>query len=65
MTVLQKTMADLAALWEREEPVHLYPPFTIEWAFKKPGVDGSLIGIRRRAESNEQGPYIWEIWQVG
>ena len=64
MTVLQKTMADVAAMYEREEQVHLYPAFEIEWAIKKPGEDKTLLGIRRRAQGNEVGPSVWEVWLV-
>ena len=29
MAVIPKTIADIVTEWERTEPVHLYPPFSI------------------------------------
>ena len=64
MAILQKTMADVATVFEREErQVHPYPPFSIEWAIKKPGYDKTLLGIIRRIEGT--GDYAYEVWEVG
>jgi hypothetical protein len=64
MTVLQKSMADVVAMYEREERhIHPYPPFSIEWAIKKPGYDRALLGIIRRVEGTSD--YAYEVWEVG
>jgi len=65
MAVLTKTIADIVSEWERTEPIHLYPPFSIEWAIKKPGEDKALIGVMRRATGSASGEYTYEVWEVG
>lgn len=63
MAILTKTMNDIVALWEREERIHLYPPFSIEWAIKKPGEDKALLGVMYRQANTAD--YKYEIWEVG
>ncbi|MFH0777385.1 MAG: hypothetical protein V2A71_02015 [Candidatus Eisenbacteria bacterium] len=63
MAVLVKTIADIVALWEREERIHLYPPFSIEWAIKKPGEDKALLGVMYRQAN--KADYKYEVWEVG
>lgn len=65
MTVKVKSINDICALWERAERIHLYPPFSIEWAFKKPGEDKALLGVLFQAEGSSQGQYTYEVWEVG
>jgi len=65
MAVLTKSIEDIVALWERTDHVHLYPPFSIEWAMKKPGEDKALLGIIRSVEGSATGLYIYEVWEVG
>ena len=64
MAVIQKTIADIVAMWEREEKMHPYPPFAIEWAIKKPGYDKALLGITRRSDGGADGKYVYEVWEV-
>jgi hypothetical protein len=61
MTVLQKSVGDLITAWERMERMHLYPPFAIEWAIKKPGQDKALLGVTFR---NSNGEYVSEVWEL-
>jgi hypothetical protein len=63
MTIQTKTLADIVALWEREERIHLYPPFSIEWAIKKPGEDKALLGVMYRIVVSSE--YKYEVWEVG
>ena len=64
MTVLQKTIEDLAAAWERSERMHPYPPFAIEWAIKKPGEDKALLGVIFRDPNGREGQYKYEVWEL-
>jgi hypothetical protein len=63
MTIIQKTTEDIVAMWEREEKIHLYPPFSIEWAIKKPGEDKALLGVMFRQAGKVD--YKYEVWEVG
>jgi hypothetical protein len=63
MTVLTKSIEDVVALWEREEVIHLHPPFSIEWAIKKPGEDKALLGVMYRQTGTVD--YKYEVWEVG
>ena len=63
MAILQKSISDVAALYEREEKMHLYPPFSIEWAIKKPGGGSSLLGVRFHQAGKAE--YKYEVWEVG
>jgi hypothetical protein len=65
MTILVKTIADICTEWERTEKVHVYPPFSIEWAMKKPGEDKALLGVMKRVEGGANGEYSYEVWEVG
>ena len=65
MPIIQKTAADIAAMYEREEPIHLYPGFSIEWAFKRPGADRSLLGVRYHVAGKMEPEYKYEVWEVG
>ena len=64
MTIVQKSMSDLAAMYERVERMHPYPPFSIEWAFKKPGSANSLLGVVYRVPGSAEGKYTYEVWEV-
>jgi hypothetical protein len=63
MSVVTKTIADIVAMYEREEKIHLYPPFSIEWAIKKPGEDKALLGVTYCL--GHGGLYRYEVWEVG
>jgi len=63
MAVLTKTISDIVASWEREERIHLYPPFSIEWAIKKPREDKALLGVMYRQSNTSD--YKYEVWEVG
>lgn len=63
MTIITKTLSDIVAMWEREERIHLYPPFSIEWAIKKPGEDKALLGVMYRIANSSE--YKYEVWEVG
>ena len=63
MAVIPKTIADIVEIWEREERIHLYPPFSIEWAIKKPGEDKALLGVMYRQTG--KADYKFEVWEVG
>ena len=67
MTVIQKTIADLVEMWERQVKMQPYPEFAIDWAFKKPGEDKALLGILRRADGGPggaEGNFVWEVWEL-
>ena len=64
MAIIQKTAADIAAMYQREEQVHLYPAFEIEWTFKKPGEDRSLLGVRYHVAGKMEPEYTHEVWEV-
>ena len=63
MTIISKTPEDIVAMWEREERLHLFPPFSIEWAIKKPGEDKALLGVMYRQTNSAD--YKYEVWEVG
>jgi hypothetical protein len=65
MTVIVRTIQDICDEWERVDKIHVYPPFSIEWAIKKPGEDKALLGVMRRATGSVAGEYTYEVWEVG
>ena len=63
MTILQKSLADITALWDHEGPHLLFPSFSIEWAIKKPGEDKALLGVMYRQA--DKPDYKYEVWEIG
>ena len=63
MTRFLKSIDDIVALWERTEPIHLYPPFSIEWTLIQE--NRVFLGIMRRTEGRCTGNYASEVWEVG
>ena len=65
MSIVQKTLADIVAMYERTEKMHPTPHFAIVWSFRKPGGDKALLGIIRHDSTMRDGKYAYEVWEVG